>query len=303
MGQQASLLLKSWGPNDIPDLTGKIAVVTGANSGIGYHTALELGRHGAKVIALCRDPTRGKEMLERLRKDAPQGDFELLLADLSSLADVKRAAATINARNKAVDILVNNAGVMMNPKRESTKDGFEMQIGTNHLGHFALTGELLPSLKRSVNPRVVNVSSSLAFAGTFKGGPIDFVVPEAIYNPSKAYGNSKLANLMFTNELAKRHPQITAVAAHPGYSATNLQKHAFGGPLYQLVMQDATVGALPSLRAATAPGLKSGAYYGPWLVSRGAPSQFYAYMPPQARNADLCRSLWDASVEATGVKY
>jgi NAD(P)-dependent dehydrogenase (short-subunit alcohol dehydrogenase family) len=302
MGQTVSNLVRSWSPADIPDLTGKVVVITGANSGIGYYTALELGRKGATVIALCRDEGRGKAAVEEWRRAVPGGKFELLLCDLADLASVARVARQINQRNQPVDILVNNAGLMMPPTREETVDKFELQMGTNHLGHFALTGGLLQSLLKSDAPRVVNVASLAAWSGSLK--EVDFEVPASKYSPIACYGNSKLANLCFTTELGRRYPKITSVAAHPGGSATNLQRYRFGHKLLRMMFQSAEDGALPTLRSATDPDLKTGAYNGPWLAgARGAPSNYSAVMPPQARNADICRRLWEASVAATSVQY
>jgi len=257
------------------------------------------------VLCVCRDKTRGEKAVSDMRAAVPKATFELLLADVSSLAEVRTLADKVNGRNAALDILVNNAGIMMLPRREETADGFEKQIGTNHLGHFALTGRLLPSLRKSKSPRVTNVSSLMAWTGGFKGdGGLDFTVPEAKYNPTRCYGNSKLANLLFTNELGRRFPDLTVTAAHPGGTNTNLQQHAFNGAFWKLVLQQPAAGATPSLKAATEPGLKSGAYFGPWMGgSCGSPSNFNAIMPPQANDAELCKCFWAASVEATGVQY
>lgn len=299
-----SSTLHSWTTSDIPDLHGRHALVTGANSGIGYHTALELGRKGATVFLVCRDAGRGTEAVTRMRSEAPPGSFELLVGDISSQAEVKRLATDFNARGVALDILVNNAGIMMLPKRELSADGFEMQMATNHLGHFALTGRLLPSLLRSSSPRVVNVSSGLAWSGDLKknNAAADFVGTDATYSPAKAYGNSKLANLVFTRMLAAKYPKLTVVASHPGGAATNLQKHAFNSPVLRMMMQSAATGALPSLRAATEPGLPSCSYYGPWIASSyGVPSNFYSWYPAQAKDLQLGAELWSASIAATGL--
>lgn len=312
MGQQlattTSGALHSWSTKaDAPSQSGKNVVVTGANSGIGYVTARELGRLGARVFCLCRDPKRGHDAVDALGKDVPHGRFELVLTDLASLASVKNAAGEVVCKldGEPLHTLVNNAGVMMMPKRQETADGFEMQMGTNHLGHFALTGALLPSLQKAEQPRVVNVSSLMAWTGNFKSdAAFDFTVPESTYSPLRCYGNSKLANLIFTREMARRYPKITVVAAHPGGSQTNLQQHAFNDPITKMLLQRADVGALPSLKAATVPGLPSASYFGPWLFGMmGAPSQFNAVMPPQAGNAEIGSRFWMASVQATGVKF
>src|SRR5215831_6338846 len=235
-----------WSVKDIGDQRGKTAIVTGANSGIGFHAALELGRAGADVIVACRDPRRGAEALERLRAGAPGASFRLEALDLANLGSVRAFAERFLASGGALDILVNNAGVMALPRRELTDDGFERQFGTNHLGHFALTGLLLPALRKSQAPRVVNLSSSVAVIGKVA---LDDLQSERRYSPMGTYGATKLSNLYFTLELGRRAPWLTVVAAHPGASQTNLQAHAFQRSV-KIFGQPASQGALPTLRAA-----------------------------------------------------
>jgi NAD(P)-dependent dehydrogenase (short-subunit alcohol dehydrogenase family) len=293
-------LPSSWSIKDIPPQHGKTVIVTGANSGIGYFTALELGRAGAHIIVAVRDPKRGANAVETMRKLAPMAKFELMLVDISSLESVKKFAEMINSRGKAIDILINNAGIMMLPKRELSADGFELQMATNHLGHFALTFLLIPSLlKSSHKPRVVTVASVVAW---FALPPrsrenIDFR-KDSGYGPRKAYAESKLANLLFMRELAKRYPMIISVAAHPGGSATNLHQHAFGNVMW--LMQSSESGALPSLRAAVDVNVKSGMYFGPRALMIGAPVA--ATLPFGARSDVGAKHMWDASEIVTSLR-
>jgi NAD(P)-dependent dehydrogenase (short-subunit alcohol dehydrogenase family) len=296
-----------WSTKDIPDLTGMSAIVTGANSGLGLETARELARAGARVLMACRNPVKAQAALEEVRRTArdPEGVVTAAL-DLASLSCVRTFAAGVTA----VDLLINNAGIMAIPRAESA-DGYEMQLATNHLGHFALTGLLLPQLLASPNPRVVTVSSQM-----HRVGKIDFddLMGERSYNPWRAYGQSKLANLLFTSELARRAgSSITATAAHPGWSATNLQGVApkmagdrvraamtdFGN---RLIGQSAAMGALPTLHAALA-DLPTDTYIGPDgpFEQRGHPR--LVGRSAAARDVQVARRLWEESERLTGVWY
>jgi NAD(P)-dependent dehydrogenase (short-subunit alcohol dehydrogenase family) len=287
-----------WSVRDIGDLRGRTAVVTGANSGIGFYTALELGRAGAVVVAACRDATRGQDALQKLRDAAPGAAFRLEALDLGDLGSVRRFAGGYLATGAPLDLLVNNAGLMMPPEREVTADGFERQFGVNHLGHFALTGLLLGVLRLSPSPRVVVVSS-----GAAAWGRIDFanLQSEQRYKRMQAYGQSKLANLLFMLELGRRAPWIIAVAAHPGATVTNLQQYAFRRTT-GIVGQHASQGALPTLRAAVS-GTRSGTYFGPngWFQMRGTPIE--VPLPGHARGPEVARALWEVSERLTGVHY
>ncbi|MBE1537533.1 oxidoreductase [Actinomadura algeriensis] len=298
--------MRGWTADDIGDLTGRRAIVTGANSGLGYHTALQLARHGASVVLACRSAERGRAAHDRIRAAAPDADVALGSLDLADLSSV-RAFAERHA--DPLDVLVNNAGVMALPHR-TTADGFEMQFGTNHLGHFALTGLLLPALRAAKAPRVVNVTSGLAWSGRFDWKDLQ---GERRYGKWSAYGQSKLANLAFTAELDRRVPELTAVAAHPGYAATNLQQ---AGPRMQgsrlleritglgnaIIAQPARDGALPLLYAATSPDVRGGACYGPRILQyRGAPTEVVT--PPQATRPGVPARLWQVSESLTGVSY
>jgi NAD(P)-dependent dehydrogenase (short-subunit alcohol dehydrogenase family) len=291
-----------WTTADIPDLSGVTALVTGANSGLGLHTALELARAGATTIVAGRDDARGAEAIGRIRTAVPAANVEWQCLDLASLKSVRAAAEQIPAE---LDLLVNNAGVMMTPYGR-TEDGFETQLGTNYLGHFALTGLLLPALLARPAARVVSLGSMV-----HRSGRIDFddLQSERGYNRSAAYSQSKLACMVFAFELARRteNTSLLSVAAHPGFAATNLGRQGglFNKVFFGIGMrlgQPAAVGALASLRAATDPDVRSGEYYGPSGPggSRGYPvltkAGAHAYDPETGRR------LWEASEELTGVR-
>jgi NAD(P)-dependent dehydrogenase (short-subunit alcohol dehydrogenase family) len=297
----------------MPDQSGRVAVVTGANSGLGLHTALELARKGAHVVIACRNEQKGAAALGRIRSQSPGASAEVRALDLADLASVRMFAAGAGADLERIDVLVNNAGVMAIPRRV-TADGFEMQFGTNHLGHFALTGLLLPALLRSTRPRVVTVSS-----GAHRGGRMDFddLHGERRYARWTAYSQSKLANLLFALELQRRADAagapLRSVAAHPGYAATNLQS---AGPqmdksrLRELVMkvsntllaQSDAKGALPSLYAATMDVPPAG-FLGPDgpFEMRGHPK--LVAPAGRARDLDAARRLWEISEQLTQVTY
>jgi NAD(P)-dependent dehydrogenase (short-subunit alcohol dehydrogenase family) len=290
----------------MPDLRGRTALVTGANSGLGFWTSVELARKGARVLMACRNPDRAGDALSRLLGEVPEAAAELVALDLASLASVEKASADVAGRSDALDVLVNNAGIMA-VGEGTTEDGFELQLGTNHLGHFALTGRLLPLLLKGASPRVVTVSSY-----AHKIGKIDFddLMGSKGYHRWRAYGQSKLANLLFTQELDRRaHGRLTAVAAHPGYAATHLQqgqgqKHferlmALGNTLFA---QSDVQGAWPSLRAATDPEVRGNEYYGPhFLELRGHPVR--TGRARHASNSETATRLWEVSEKLTGVHF
>ena len=296
-----------WTAADVPDQRGRTALVTGANSGLGLHTSIALAARGARVLMACRDAGRAQAALRRVRTEAPGADVELVSLDLASLASIEEAAADVTARTPALDLLVDNAGVMA-PPRTTTADGFELQLGINHLGHFALTGRLLPLLLAAAAPRVVVVSS-----GAHRMGRIDFddLQSERSYSRWGAYGQSKLANLLFVRELDRRAAAtpLLAAAAHPGYAATNLQSgqgsfllEAFMRVGNAIVAQSDAAGAWPSLYAATMPDVRRGDYWGPALAEvRGTPKRV-----GRARTAQddvVARRLWEESERLTGVPY
>ncbi|MCW2902718.1 MAG: short-chain dehydrogenase/reductase [Streptosporangiaceae bacterium] len=297
-----------WRAADIPDLSGRRAIVTGANSGIGYHTALELARHGAEVILACRSAERGARALDRIRTEVPGADLLVGSLDLADLRSVRAFAA--EHVQGGLDILVNNAGVMALP-RQATADGFEMQFGTDHLGHFALTGVLLPALLNRPGARVVTVTSLMAWAGRLR---FDDLQGERRYQRWTAYCQAKLANLVFTKELDRRVDTVTSVAAHPGYASTNLQQRAarmegsrtrevFYGAANIVLGQSAAAGALPTLYAATMPDVAGGDCYGPDGLGQrnGAPKR--VRVVTRAGDPEAGRRLWEASEQLTGVTY
>lgn len=295
---------------EIPPQLGRTAVVTGATGGLGYETALALARAGAEVILTGRDDRKGRAAIEKIGRECSGTRIVFESLDLASLASVADFAERMAAR-PSLDLLINNAGVMALPRRQITADGFEMQFGTNHLGHFALTARLLPLLRRAGTPRVVSVSSL-----AHRTGRIDFgdLQGARIYSPWKAYGQSKLACLIFALELQRRSDaagwNLTSVAAHPGFARTGLFASGPGG-LISLATDlvapffghSAADGARPILFAATSPQAKPGTYYGPGGIGelRGAPAQ--ALIMPQARDAATAAKLWDVSGTLTGTSF
>ncbi|MFF3329736.1 oxidoreductase [Streptomyces sp. NPDC002888] len=303
--------MAGWNAHDIPDQSGRTAVVTGANSGLGYVTARELARKGARVVLGCRSEARGKAAVEQLAGEVPGAEVELGRLDLGDLASVREFAASLPYER--IDLLVNNAGVMALPYG-TTADGFETQFGVNHLGHFALTGLLLPTLLAAPGARVVTVSSMMHLLGNLDPRDLN---SELRYRRWIAYGRSKTANLLFTRELAHRldaaGADLVAAAAHPGYAATNLQTAGVRAEgrraaerLVELgnrvIAQPAEAGALPILYAATAPGVRPDSFTGPSIAMwRGAPAP-----SPRARwtrDDRAARGLWGASERLTGVSY
>ena len=302
-----------WTADQIPSQTGKIALVTGANSGIGYQAALELARHGAHVLLGCRNASKGLTALERLKREAPGAQAEVVELDMASLASVRGFAEAFVGTGSALDLLINNAGVMALPKRETTVDGFERQFGTNHLGHFALTGLLIPALLKAAAPRVVTVSSL-----AHRNGQINFddLQGEKKYVPWDQYNESKLANLMFALELERRArksaSKLVSIPVHPGISRTAIFANGPGTNdlkaiavkiLAPVMTQDDAAGALPTLYAATAPEAKGGEFIGPdgFMGFRGAPA--VEQPKPQALDEAVAKRLWTVSEELTGVVY
>jgi NAD(P)-dependent dehydrogenase (short-subunit alcohol dehydrogenase family) len=303
-----------WTTDDIPDLSGRTALVTGANSGLGFESALALARAGAQVVLACRDQTKGADALDRITGSVPTATLSLEPLDLSDLSSVRAFAAAFAEKNAGLDLLLNNAGVMAIPRRE-TADGFEMQFGTNHLGHFALTGLLLDRLLARPGARVVTVSSAVAQVGRIRFDDLQGVRK---YGKWSAYAQSKLANQLFTLELDRRASRagvdLVSVAAHPGYAATNLQAvgpQMSGSGLMErlsdignkLFGQSAAGGALPSLYGATAPGVSGGQYFGPdgFMAQRGAPTA--VSFVKAARDPAAASRLWEVSEELTGVRF
>ena len=295
-----------WTEADIPDQTGRVALVTGANSGIGFEAARAMAEHGATVLLGCRNPAKAADALARIQAAAPDATVEILPLDLADLASIHAAAADVVARFDRLDLSINNAGVMALPK-QSTKDGFEMQFGTNHVGHFALTGHLLPLLLRTPGSRIVSVSSTAHRVGRMS---FDDLTGDKRYHRWLRYGQSKVANLLFTFELQRKltaaHAGTIAVACHPGGSNTDLARDAgllmkLAQPAANLAMQSAAMGALPTLRAATDPAVRGGEYYGPDGIGemRGHPK--IVASTGYSKRTDIAAQLWTVSEELTGV--
>jgi NAD(P)-dependent dehydrogenase (short-subunit alcohol dehydrogenase family) len=294
----------------IPSKVDRTAVVTGATGGLGYETALALAKAGSEVILTGRDDQKGRSAIEKISREVTGAKVSYEHLDLANLASVANFAQRMQAR-PSLDLLINNAGVMALPRRQTTADGFEMQFGTNHLGHFALTARLMPLLCRSNGPRIVSISS-LAHRTAF----IDFgdLQGARLYSPWKAYGQSKLACLIFAIELQRRSDaagwNLISNAAHPGFSRTNLFASGPGGLISlatdfaaPLFGHSAADGARPILFAATSSDARPGAYYGPGGFSelRGAPAP--ALIMPQARDAATATKLWDLSEKLTGTTF
>ena len=301
-----------WTLDDMPDLTGRVAVVTGANSGVGLVSTKALAAKGATVVMGCRDAGRAEAAASSVRAEVPGAKLDVQPLDLASLESIARFADAVRARSPAVDVLMNNAGVMALP-RALTKDGFEAQLGTNHLGHFALTLRLLPALDAAPAPRVVTVASTAHRWGTLN---FDDLMGERAYTAWGAYGQSKLANLLFAYELERRlratGRKALSVAAHPGYSATNLPHVAprlTGARFTAWLMSAGSVvlamsaeqGALPQLRAATDPTVRGGEYYGPsgLMELRGHPVRVDS--SGASKDEAAAGRLWDVSERLTGV--
>jgi NAD(P)-dependent dehydrogenase (short-subunit alcohol dehydrogenase family) len=304
--------MSAWTVNDMPDLSGRTAIVTGATSGLGFESALALAAHGAAVMLAVRDPARGEACVARIRARHAQAKLSVGVLDLASLASVRAFAQQVADTLPGIDLLLNNAGLGLQNKRGVTADGFERMFGTNHLGHFALTGLLIPTLLRAPAPRVVTISSI-----AHRRGKIDFadLQTERPYNGRVAYGQSKLANLMFALELDRRarlvQSRLSSIAAHPGVASTGFVA-ATGMPGLMVrtanlaigaLGQSAARGALPGLYAGTMPDVTGGQYWGPdgLLEVRGNPA--LAKIAPQGEDRETWGRLWTVSEELTGVVY
>lgn len=301
-----------WTTENIPDLTDKVIIVTGANSGIGYEAAKEFARKGARVILACRSLDKAQAALTEIQTEIPSVQAEIMHLDLTSQASIHAFADAFKAKYNRLDVLVNNAGIMMVPYG-TTEDGFENQFGTNHLGHFALTGLLIDLLLQTPGSRVVNVSST-----GHRMGKMDFdnlmYEDGKDYAPARAYGRSKLANLLFTYELQRRYEakgaNAIAVAAHPGGANTNLATHMedrwyfkLGQPLLERLMQSAAMGALPTIRAATDPQAEGGNYYGPGGFMEQGGYPVVVQSNEASHNLEDARKLWQVSEQLTAVHF
>jgi len=303
----------TWTTNDIPDLSGRLAIITGATGGLGLETALVLAGKGAEVVLAARNPAKGAEAERLIRSRHPDAAVRFELLDLASLASVRAFAERYLATGRPIDILIDNAGVMALPTRQTTVDGFEMQFGTNYLSHFALVGRLLPLLI-GAKARVVQLSSVAHRSGHIRLGDLNY---QTHYSPWPVYQQSKLAMLMFALELQRRSDAhgwgLTSVAAHPGFARTDLIANGHAGKpglfargarlLEAVLSHSAADGALPILMAATLPDPTPGGYYGPtgFQEMKGPPG--VAAIKRQAKDADVARGLWAESERLTGVTY
>ena len=303
----------NWTAQDIPNLSGKIIVITGANSGLGFESSKVLAKKGATVVMAVRNIKKGEKAKSDILKDQPQASLDLMRLDVGDLSSVREFAEAFKAKYDRLDILINNAGVMAIPRQE-TADGFEMQLGVNHLGHFALTGLLLDVIVNTPNARIHNVTSSANYTGTIN---FDDLMGEENYGRWGAYGQSKLANVFFTFELQKR---LTAAGfdtltntSHPGFVYTNLQENSLAQSetkmealLYRIMRpimaQDVTMGILPMLYGSTALDAKGGVFYGPRTFNmRGYPAEKKANK--EAYDAQALKRFWEVSEKLTGVSY
>ncbi|MFZ6185376.1 oxidoreductase [Nannocystis pusilla] len=301
----------NWKSSDIPAQKGRLAVVTGTG-GLGLEDALALARAGGEVVIAGRNPQKGADAVARVLAEVPSATVWFEQVDLASLESVSQFAARLRSRRDRLDLLINNAAVMTPPQRQETSDGFELQFGTNYLGHFALTAQLMPLLRNGTSPRVITLSSVAA-----RDAAIDFddLQAKRRYAPMRAYGQSKLACLMFAFELQRRSDAnrwgVASIAAHPGISRTDLLHNAPGRwsaagiarTLLWFMFQPASQGALPTLFAATSPEASAGAYYGPNKMNemRGAPA--LAKVPPPAEDRAAAERLWRVSEQLTGLSF
>ena len=308
--RKLNAMTSTWTAANVPDQSGRVAVVTGANTGIGYEAAQVLAGKGARVVIAVRNLDKGKDAVDRITALHPGADVSLQELDLSSLASIRGAAEELRGAHPRLDLLVNNAGVMYPPK-QTTADGFELQFGTNHLGHFALTGLLLDTLLDVPGSRVVTVASMAH--RNMADIRFDDLNWERKYNRVAAYGQSKLANLMFTYELQRRlagqGAPTVAVAAHPGISNTELMRHIPGTglpgvmTLAGLITNSPRVGALATLRAATDPEVRGGQYYGPSGFREMVGHPVLVDSNAKSHDVEVQQRLWTVSEDLTGVKF
>ena len=295
---------QTWSEEQISDQTGKVAIVTGGNSGIGFETARVLAEKGATVVMACRNLEKASPKAEEIRSTHPGANVEVMQLDLSDLDSVRQFAEAFRAKHSRLDLLINNAGIMV-PPYGKTAQGFETQFGVNHLGHFALTGSLLDLLTNTPGSRVVTVSSLAHYMGRIDFSDLNW---ENGYKPQAAYGQSKLANLLFTYELQRRlaasGKETLAVAAHPGWTETNLQEHARTAKfMNRFFAQQPLMGALPTLYAATASDVQRAEYYGPsgFMEMKGPPKKVNSNK--RSHDESLAERLWHVSEDLTGVHF
>ncbi len=296
---------QKWDSSNIEDQNGRVAIVTGSSSGIGYETARILANKNAEVIIAVRNQEKGEKALQKIKSQNKDANVKVMFLDLASLHSVKSFATEFKQQYARLDLLINNAGVMM-PPYSKTQDGFELQFGTNHLGHFALTAQLIDLIKSTPNSRIVNVSSNAHKMGNLDFDDLNW--ENRKYKSMKSYGDSKIANIYFTYELARgidRTSEGPVVAcAHPGWTATELQRHTGVFEfLNTFFAQDIPMGALPTLYAALGSDVKSGDYFGPsgFMEMRGYPKRVETNQ--LSKDEKIAKKLWDVSEELTGVKF
>ncbi|MEC3907515.1 oxidoreductase [Tamlana sp. 2201CG12-4] len=296
--------MKKWNEDNIPDLNNKVAIITGGNTGLGYQISLELARKNAKIVMACRTKEKGLKAIQAIEKTLNKKiNYEVICLDLTDINSIKEFADAFKQKHKQLDILVNNAGVVSLKEYQVTKDGIEMHMATNHLGHFALTGLLLPQIKQSPNARVVTMSSGGYLFASLDFDDMNWEKRE--YDRVKCYGASKLANLLFMVELDrlfKRHNySAVSVGAHPGLSATKGQKGRAEGWFYKAMAQPVKIGALPALMGATAENVEGKTYFGPRWFIRGYPKP--SKLKEIVFDETQAKSLWEFSEKKTGVNY
>ena len=295
---------QKWDSENISDQKGKVVIVTGSSSGLGYETAKVLANKNATVIVAVRNEAKGNAAVESIKVENPNTDIQVMLLDLSNLESIHEFTENFKRRFNKLDLLINNAGVM-NPPYTKTKDGFELQFGTNHLGHFALTGLLIDLIKKTPSSRIVNVSSTAHKIGKLNFDDLNWETRP--YKKMRSYGDSKLANLYFSKELQRRLNEessgVIVASAHPGASSTPLTRHSLFFRILSLIVQSSEMGALPTLYAAVGPDIQGNDYIGPggFQETRGYPKKVEP--AEHAKDDDVAAKLWDVSEKMTGVSY
>jgi len=295
---------QKWDSENISDQKGKVIIVTGSSTGLGYETAKVLADKNATVIVAVRNEAKGNAAVEKIKMENPSADIQVMLLDLADLGSVQTFAENFKRKFNKLDLLINNAGVM-NPPYTKTKDGFELQFGTNHLGHFALTGLLIDLIKKTPSSRIVNVSSTAHKIGKLNFEDLNWETRP--YKKMRSYGDSKLANLYFSKELQRRLNEessgVIVASAHPGASSTPLTRHSLFFRILSLIVQNSEMGALPTLYAAVGPDIQGNDYIGPggFQETRGYPKKVEP--AEHAKDDDVAAKLWDVSEKMTGVCY
>lgn len=303
---------ENWTASDIPFRNESLAIVTGGTEGVGFQDVLALASANWNVVMTGRNPKKGSKSIAQIHREHPKAKVSFEKLDLANLSSINDFATRMQEKGRAINLLINNAGVMTPPKRLETADGFELQLGTNHIGHFALTAQLLPLLRKAPDARVVTVSSIANRAGKIN---FDDLQSKSSYSPSKAYGQSKLANLMFALEFQRQSDKhgwgILSLAAHPGVSRTKLLitgagKWSAAGMMrtfFPFLFQPPAQGALPTLFAATSPEAKGGLYYGPNKMGETRGFSSIAKIPVQAEDENVAAKLWEESLKLANVNF